>query len=83
MAPKRGRQSQRFKVSMDTATHILGESSKPILMQYIMKRYGVNQSRASECSLIEFELVLRNILGPGAAIIIERKHQELVKLESE
>ena len=68
---------------MDTVIGILGEPSKPILMHYIMKRYGVNQSRASECSIIEFELVLRNILGPGAAIIIERMHQELVKLETQ
>lgn len=48
-----------------------------------MKRYGVTQSRARECSVIELELVLRNILGPGAAIIIERMHQELVKLDAD
>lgn len=83
MASKRGRQSQRFRVSLDAAIQILGDSSKSILIQYIMKRYGVTQSRARECSVIELELVLRNILGPGAAIIIERMHQELVKLDAD
>jgi hypothetical protein len=47
-----------------------------------MKRYEVSYRKATECSVLEIELVLRHILGPGAAIIIERMHQELSKLEN-
>ena len=82
MVPKKGYQSQKFKVSLDVALSILGESSKPIIMHYIMKRYGLSYRKARECSVLEIELVLRNILGPGAAIIIERIHSELDKLEN-
>ncbi len=82
MVPKRGYQFQKFKVSLDVALSILGESSKPILLHYIMKRYGVSYRKARECTVMEIEMVLRNILGPGAAIIIERMHCELAKLEN-
>ncbi|HJS82716.1 MAG TPA: hypothetical protein VJ742_07750 [Nitrososphaera sp.] len=82
MVPKRGYQFQKFKVSLDVALSILGESSKPILLHYIMKRYGVSYRKARECTVMEIEMVLRNILGPGAAIIIERMHSELAKLEN-
>lgn len=81
MVPNKGHQFQKFKVSLDVALSILGESSKPILIHYIMKRYGMSQKKASECSVMEIEMVLRNILGPGAAIIIDRMHDELAKLE--
>lgn len=82
MVPKNGHQSQKLKISLDVALSVLGESSKPILMHYIMKRYDVSYRKATECSVLEIELVLRNILGPGAAIIIERIHHELDKLEN-
>jgi hypothetical protein len=82
MVPKKGHQFQRFKVSLDVALSILGESSKPILTHYIMKRYGVSYRKARECTVMEIEMVLRNILGPGAAIIIDRMHNELAKLEN-
>lgn len=77
MVPKKGHQFQKFKVSLDVALGILGESSKSILIHYIMKRYGVSYRKARECSVMEVEMVLRTILGPGAAIIIERMHNEL------
>ena len=82
MVPKKGHQSQKFRVSLDVALSVLGESSKPILMHYIMRRYQVSYRKATECSVLEMELVLRHILGPGAAIIIERIHQELGKIEN-
>ena len=82
MVPKRSYQFQKFKVSLDVALSIIGESSKPILLHYIMKRYGVSYRKARECTVMEIEMVLRNILGPGAAIIIERMHSELAKLEN-
>ncbi|HKU48833.1 MAG TPA: hypothetical protein VJP79_02685 [Nitrososphaera sp.] len=82
MVPKKGHQFQKFKVSLDVALNILGEPSKPILIHYIMKRYGVSYRKAKECSVMELEMVLRNVLGPGAAIIIERMHDEVVKMGS-
>ena len=83
MVPKKGYQSQRFKASLRVALGVLGESSKPILMQYIMKRYALSYRKATECSVLEIELVLRNILGPGASIIIERMHQEVDRLAAQ
>ena len=82
MVPKKAIQSQKSKVSLDVALGVLGDSSKAILVHYIMRRYGVTYDRAKECSIIEIELVLRSILGPGAAIIIERIHNELAKIAS-
>ena len=79
MPPKKAYQSQKSKGALDVALGMLGNSSRTILLHYIMKRYGVTYERAKECSVIEIELVLRNILGPGAAIIIERMHNELAR----
>lgn len=75
-----GHQSQKLNVSLDVALGVLGDSAKTILLHYITRRYGVSYDRARGCSVIEIELVLRNILGPGAAIIIERMHNELDRL---
>lgn len=82
MAPKKGHQSQKLSISLDVALGVLGDSAKAILLHYITRRYGISYDRARGCSLIEIELVLRNVLGPGAAIIIERMHNELARLEA-
>jgi len=57
------------------ALRVLGESSKPILMEYIMKRYGVSIDRAEQCSNQEIEMILREIFGRGSDIIAGRSQR--------
>ncbi|MGH9991469.1 MAG: hypothetical protein ACREBU_03590 [Nitrososphaera sp.] len=58
------------------ALRVLGESSRPILMEYVMKRYGVSIDRAEQCSDKEIEMILRSILGRGAEIITDRMQRQ-------
>jgi hypothetical protein len=75
MMPENGYNSDQFRISLERALDVFGESSKRTLMFYLAKHCSMSFDKG--CSIREIEVALSGILGFGATIIADRMYREL------
>jgi hypothetical protein len=69
----------RLRTSLERALSVLGESSKQLLMLYLVEQCDISFD-GGKCSIAEIESSLKSILGSGASIITQRMYKELQSL---
>lgn len=73
MMPKNS-YNYRLKISLERALSVLGDSSKQILMLYLVEHCGISFDK---CSMDEIESALKSVLGSGSSVITDRMCKEL------